>query len=216
MKKFSDKINETKEDSAIITLNSMDNDLLNERLDYLRMEIKEISDEIQSIVSILKSRSDDSFREKLKTFPESIFDMNKEQLDFILINDNSSTTYQHKERSKYWNQLKGFFQTGSDGEKASFSISMAHFEERHYGNFQIPDGFEESFALLLDCLKKDGKTKFSILCQYSDSYDKKMIIEDDVITLYWDYTPKKYKLSDINQVVKYIYEIDMEDSDYDN
>ncbi len=216
MKKFSVKINESKEDNEIITLNSMDNDLLNERLDYLRLEIKEITDEIQSIVSILKSRSDDSFRKSLKDFPENVFNLNKEQLDFILSYDDSTTTYQYKEKGKYWDQFRGFFQSGSKDGKAFFSISLINFYNNN-DRFEMPENFKKSFDILSEYLKKDGKTEFAILCSYGSGYDKKVVVEGDKIILYWNpRTPIEYNSKDLEKMVEYAVEQDNEDHNNDD
>ena len=82
MKKFTDKIKESKEYS---TIHSMTNDQLQERLEFLRLELKETQDEIHSIISVLKSRSDVNDKQQFDNLPKSIYDLNKEQIKFVLI-----------------------------------------------------------------------------------------------------------------------------------
>jgi hypothetical protein len=76
MKRYLEFINE-----AFFT-NLEDSELL-EKLEELEREKKEIEDEILQINLILKERQEQSVRDFVKDWPKSIFDLNKEQLDWI-------------------------------------------------------------------------------------------------------------------------------------
>ena len=169
MKKFTDKINESSEFVAR-TLNSMSESSLKERLEYLRLEMKEISDEIQSISSILKGRSDESFKVMMKSYPKGIFELNSDQLSNIFINDDRfNTTYQYNIRRRYWEQVSGFYPSGTKDGKASFSLCLSRMENDITGEFEIPKNIEKSFKLLIDNLTDSkGSLNIDILGHYDD------------------------------------------------
>lgn len=215
MKKFTEKINESND--SIITLNSMSEQSLKERLDYLRLEMKEISDEIQSISSILKGRSDESFKIMIKSYPKNIFELDKEQLKNILINDDKfNTTYQYEFRRKYWQQVPGFYPNGTKNGKVSFSLSLSSMENDITGEFQIVENIDNSLKLLMENLSDDeGKLEIAILGHYDDhSYNKMLVVQNNELLWYYyrGSTPKRYPLSELNKVLRVVYD---EDKSYD-
>ena len=216
MKKFTDKINESSEFVAR-TLNSMSESSLKERLEYLRLEMKEISDEIQSISSILKGRSDESFKVMMKSYPKGIFELNSDQLSNIFINDDIfNTTYQYNIRRRYWEQVSGFYPSGTKDGKASFSLCLSRMENDITGEFEIPKNIEKSFKLLIDNLTDSkGSLNIDILGHYDDhSYNKMLIVQNDELLWYYykGSTPKRYPISELNKVLRIIYD---EDKSYD-
>lgn len=93
-------------------LNSLSDKLLKEKLDSLVLERDDLNNEIMTINSILNSRKDSIIEDFVKDLPESIFDFNKEQLEFIFENHNGVRTIQYKVSSKYFEQLKGVNNNG--------------------------------------------------------------------------------------------------------
>lgn len=64
-------------------LNAISSETLKNKLRDLQLQMEELQQEMGSIRSILEYRKTIKINEYEKTLPESIFDFNKEQLDFI-------------------------------------------------------------------------------------------------------------------------------------
>lgn len=206
MKKFSDKIKESKEYS----IHSMDNEQLEERLEFLRMELKETQDEIMSIVSIIKSRSDIKDRETFENLPKNIYDLNKEQLEFVLVHTHGITTYRYTESQRYWYQLFGFFPSGTRNDQVCFNLTLSSFENAN-GDFTYNSEFDKSFNLLKDNLKE---FRFGVLGNHDDNSYTLSIVVTDNIEIYDGNTPiNDFYLEDTEELVKFLFERDKRYSD---
>lgn len=211
MRKFTDKINESEDKYSV---NSLSDESLKQRLDFLRLELEETQNEIRSIVQIIKSREDARSNDFFKTLPKNIFDLNKEQLEYILHYDHGTNEYRYKESRKYWDQLFGFYQNGTLESQASFCITLSAFEVND--KFQYNDLFEKSFKLLKDNLIE---CRFSILGNYDDnSYNLFVLVNDDNIEIYDRSNPvKDFLISELEELIKYLYDRDLsykDDDDY--
>jgi hypothetical protein len=89
---------------------------LQEKLQELEREKKEIEEEILQINQVLKDRQEESVRDFLKDWPESIFDLNEEQLKWLFqygryddktLQKNFASDYRNKISNNYFKQLVG-------------------------------------------------------------------------------------------------------------
>lgn len=208
MKKFSDKIKESKE----YTIHSMSNEQLEERLEFLRMELKETQDEIMSIVSIIRSRSDVNDKEYFDNLPTNIYDLNKEQLEFVLVHTHGTTTYRYKEAQKYWYQLFGFYPNGTKNDQVCFSLTLSSFEEDR--RFRYNDEFEKSFNLLKDNLKE---FTISLLGIHDDhSYYINIKVNDNIEVYERTTVIKVFNIDQLEELVKFLFDRDKGYDEEDN
>lgn len=201
MKKFTDKIKESKEYS---TIHSMTNDQLEERLEFLRLELKETQDEIHSIISVLKSRSDVNDKKEFDKLPKSIYDLDKEQIKFVLTNSNGMTSYRYKESLEYWYQLFGFHPSGTKNDQVYFNLTLSSFEEND--EFRYNNDFEISFNFL-----KENLVDFTIgvLGMYDDHSYRLTIKVDDKINVYeQSVIISRFELDEKEKFVKFLFDRD--------
>ena len=64
-------------------LNAISSETLENKLEDLQLQMTELQEEMASIRSILEFRKTNDVLKLAKTFPESLYDFNEEQLDFI-------------------------------------------------------------------------------------------------------------------------------------
>jgi hypothetical protein len=88
-------------------LNAISTETLESKLEDLQLQMTELQEEMASIRSILEYRKTNSVTEFAKTLPESIFDFNKEQLDFIFEHHEGVNKTQYDLARTYYRQLVG-------------------------------------------------------------------------------------------------------------
>lgn len=203
-------------------INSFSDNELDDRLKWLRIEQKEIQDEITLITKILIKRKDDNILNMSKDWPKSIYDLNKEQLDYIFVNNNSISTVRHNISDSYLNQLVGINAFGYNQETNQFSFNIRTSDwiddatNRYKHNV---DGIK-SIKFLTNHIKpsktlNDGLlVEFGVSYEYDDSYnDKIYIYSDNKIVFKKGYSTLTFK--SINDLIIHLVEYDIESSDGD-
>lgn len=159
-------------------LNTLSNEELEEKLKWLRIEYSDIQDEIHSISSILRSRKEDKEEIFSKDFPKSIYDLNKEQIDFILEHNHSITQKKYEISQRYLRQLKGVIDSGfnRNTEQFYFNIVTNHSFNNTEDEFELKDDVVRSINFLVENLKpNNGYVEFGVQYYYDvHSYDDKV------------------------------------------
>lgn len=184
-------------------LNTLSNEELEEKLKWLRIEYSDIGDEIYSITSILKSRKEDKEEIFSKDFPKSIYDLNKEQIEFILEHNHSITQKKYEISQRYLRQLKGVIDSGfnRNTEQFYFNIVTSHSFNNTEDDFELKDDIVKSINFLVENLKpNNGYVEFGIQYYYDDhSYsDKVRYHSNDNIT--WG--SERYNSNKVNSTEK--------------
>jgi hypothetical protein len=184
-------------------LNTLSNEELEEKLKWLRIEYSDIQDEIHSISSILKSRKEDKEEMFSKDFPKSIYDLNKEQIEFILEHNHSITQKKYEISQRYLRQLKGVIDSGfnRNTEQFYFNIVTNHSFNNTEDEFELKDDVVKSINFLVENLKpNNGYVEFGIQYYYDDhSYsDKVRYHSNDNIT--WG--SERYNSNKVNSTEK--------------
>jgi hypothetical protein len=213
MKKYIEFIKEGKG-----LLNSLSNKLLKEKLDSLVLERDDLNNEIMTINTILNSRKDSITEDFIEDLPESIFDFNKEQLEFIFENHNGVRTIQYKASTKYFEQLKGVSNNGFNPEtnQFKFHISTNHwfnYDEDAYHEGTDSENILKSIKFLGDNLKrKSGHVEFGISFYYHDGYNEKIRYFDDN-ELYYTTRFTNIRFDNIKDMIKHIVEKDCDEKE---
>jgi hypothetical protein len=181
-----------KYNEAITTLDSLSSEELEEKMRWLRIEQSEIQEEIFSINRILTKRKESEQSKYSKTLPDSIFDFNKEQLEWIFEHNHGTTSKHYKISRDYFSQLKGINQTGFNvnTEQHYFNISSNYYMNDVEDEFVAKEDGIRSIQFLADNLKKNnGYVEFGVTYAFSDDYSDKVQIGDDI--KYGGYTKTK-------------------------
>lgn len=109
-------------------LNAISTETLENKLGDLRLQMTEIQEEIASIVSILEFRKTNDVTQFAKNLPESIFDFNKEQLDFIFEHHHGVNKTQYDLAREYYRELVGVHDYGYNKttNQTSFAITTSY------------------------------------------------------------------------------------------
>ncbi len=202
-------------------LNSLSDKLLKEKLDSLILERDDLNNEIMTINTILNSRKDSIIEDFVKDLPESIFDFNKEQLEFIFENHNGVRTSQYKASTKYFEQLKGVNNNGfnPDTNQFKFDISTCHWlndDEDAYEENGDSEKILKSIKFLGDNLKrKSGGVEFGISFYYANGYPDRIRYISDT-ELYYTTRFNNTKYNNIKDIIKYIVEKDCDEKENSN
>ena len=194
-------------------LNALSDEELEEKLYWLRIELNDISDEIRSVTSILTSRKENKEENYSKDFPKSIYDLNKDQIDFILEYNHSTTSKKYKISMEYLSQLKGILGSGFNKHtnQFNFNISTSHSFNENENEFVLKDDIVKSMKFLVNNLKSyNGYIEFGVLYYYNEQYgDKVRYYSSDNIT--WG--SERYNSNKVNSVEKLIEALTINDSD---
>lgn len=223
--KYLNKFNESEEsfkekDSKF--LNSLSDEELQEKLDYLRGEMKEIQDDISSVYSIIKARKNYRDSMRAEKFPKSILDFNKDQLDFIFEHHHGSGEEQYKISQRYFKQLYGVMQSGFNTQTNQhiFNICTSYiYNDDDRGQFDILDDETcireavRSVKFLGDNLKKmdDGSVLFNVQFAHGDSswrYKVNYFSENRIMCKTWG-LPKEF--TDVKELLVYLANEDWSD-----
>jgi len=93
-------------------LNAISSETLETKLEDLKLQMTELQEEMASIRSILEFRKSNKVTEISKTLPESLFDFNKEQLDFIFEHHEGVNKTQYDLARKFYQELLGVHDYG--------------------------------------------------------------------------------------------------------
>jgi hypothetical protein len=197
---------------SIKTLNSFSNEDLEERLKWLRIEQQELQEDIENIHSILTRRKEEEQSKYSENLPESIFDFNKEQLDWIFEHHHGTTHEHYKISQKYFTQLKGLHQSGfnENTNQYYFIISSSYYMNDIEDEFVLKEDGLKSIQFLADNLEKNnGYVEFGVSYAFSDDYNNKVQIGDDI--KYGGYS--KTKMDSIEKVLESIVDNDLYSKD---
>lgn len=193
---------------------------LQEKLEELEREKKEIEEEILQINQVLKDRQEESVRDFVKDWPKSIFDLNKEQLDWIFEFE-SKNIHKIKISQTYFRQLEGVFvltissrpsKTGQYQVKINSEYSM-NVEETE---FELNPKQIKSIKFVGDNLKREfSTTPIEILIDYNfyhSTFLPQQIQYQDENNIYYG----RKKFNSIEAVVRQIVESDIESQKEDD
>lgn len=217
MKKYNQFIKE----SNTKFLAAMDDEDLEERLSFLRLQVSELQEEILTIVNIQKDRKNRENTEYSKTLPASIYDFDEKQLEFIFQGDPRSDK-QYEIQQKYYNQLAGVFPSmtydSTTGQKI-FSIVTSRCmndDEDAYDAEQAKIAVRD-IKFLGDKLKKSNNEEygdfitFQVLFSYSEDYRKTVIYKSESeILLHNGYRVIK-TFNKIEDLLKFLVEEDLDE-----
>jgi hypothetical protein len=181
---------------------------LKKLLSDLLEEQTHLEKEINYVWKILKDRESNKDEKYGESLPKSIFDFNKEQLDWIFENHNSVSQSKHKISMKYFEQLTGVFQSGFNNKTYQhfFNILTNGFIDNQ-GQFRLNQEAIKSINFLGCNLKKEpfvNRVRFGISYYHNDEgyYDSILYqSEDDVIYQRGGVTINKGNLSLVIEMV---------------
>lgn len=109
-------------------LNAVSTETLENKLEDLQLQMTELQEEMASIRSILEYRKSNKVTEIAKTLPESIFDFNKEQLDFIFEHHQGVNKTQYDLAREFYQELLGVHDYGYNRvtNQTTFAITTSH------------------------------------------------------------------------------------------
>ena len=109
-------------------LNAISTETLEAKLEDLQLQMTELQEEMASIRSILEYRKTNSVTEFAKTLPESIFDFNQEQLDFIFEHHEGVNQKQYDLAREFYQELLGVHDYGYNRvtNQTTFAITTSH------------------------------------------------------------------------------------------
>jgi hypothetical protein len=109
-------------------LNAISTETLEAKLEDLQLQMTELQEEMASIRSILEYRKTNSVTEFAKNLPESIFDFNQEQLDFIFEHHQGVNQKQYDLARTFYRELFGVHDYGFNPKtnQTMFTITTTH------------------------------------------------------------------------------------------
>lgn len=196
-------------------INSMTDEELEERLHWLRVEYKEIGEEISKIVGIQRNRKESSEEELTKDWSDSIWSLDKFQLSWVLEHGHHTTPKHHEISHKYLRSLRGVIDSGflADTNQYKFSICTNHWMNDSEKDYQENGLAMRSVKLLIDNLKKttwfdDSVTRFDVLFN-NGGYDTSLLYYDEnkIVVANGRYNRTEYK--SLEDAIKYLVEYDI-------
>lgn len=197
-----------KYNESIKTLDSLSNEELEEKLEWLRVEQKEIQEEILNVNKILTKRKEEEQSKYSESLPESIFDFNQEELEWVLEHHHGTTSEHYKIAQKYFSQLKGVHQVGfnQNTNQFYFNISSSYFMNDVEDEFILKEEGLKSIQFLAENLKKhDDYVEFGVTYAFTEDYNDKVQIGDDI--KYGGYS--KTKMDSIEKALEAIVDNDL-------
>jgi len=184
--KYIKKYNESK----ITTLDSLSNEELEEKLKWLKIEQEEIQEQMVSARRILTKRKEAKESEYSTSLPESIFDFNDDQFEWLMEHHHGTTSEHYNIAQKYFKKLTGVFQSGfnPNTNQFYFTINVGSCFNDAEDDFKFDKSVGKSLTLLGEKLKKDnGYVKFGISYTYGEGYND--------MALYYSSDDVRYKQS---------------------
>ena len=183
----------------------MSDEELEDWLEYLAIDRDDILDKMSSIRSVLRKRKEEREEEHSKKLPESVFDLNKEQFDWVFEHGHHVTSKKYEISKNYINQLSGVHQNGfrENTGQFFFSITTSYSFNETEDDFELKPEVVKSIKFLGENLKKqpEGYVLFGITYYYSDDYgDKIEYYSEDNIKYGSNYN--KFKVTSIEDLLK--------------
>lgn len=201
-----------KYNESVKTLESFSDEELEERMKWLRIEQKELQEEMVSINKILTKRKEAQQSKYSDTLPDSIFDFNKEQLEWVFEHHHGTTSNHYKISQKYFSELKGLHQTGfnPNTNQHYFNISSSYYMNDVEDEFVLKEDGLKSIQFLADNLKKyNDYVEFGVTYAFAEDYNDKVQIGDEI--KYGGYS--KTKIESIEKVLESIVDNDLYSKD---
>jgi hypothetical protein len=200
-------------------INELSDDELEEKLEYLNIELKDLQDEILSISYLLKNRKEEKDIITYNNLPESIFDLNQDQLLFVLEYHPGIGQKRHDMAKKYLNQLDGVYNNGfnQNTNQYHFSIRVSSLYNEDESEYQLNDNSVNSIKFLGNNLKKNnGYVDFNISYYYSPMLrsDKLLYSEDEI--LYVNGRSSIDKMKSIEYALEIMVKNDLSEKDEDS
>ena len=174
--KYLNKYNE-----SIKTFDSLTDEELEEKKKWLMVELKETQEELVSINKIITKRKEAIERSHSNSLPDSIFDFNDEQLDWLLEHNHGTTSERYKIAQEYFKELTGVHQNGfnPDTNQFYFDVVTRRFFNEEEDEFVYDVNAGKSISFLGNKLKRvGGFVKFGILYSYEDTGDNILFYSD--------------------------------------
>ena len=197
----------------------MSDEELEDWLEYLAIDRDDILDKMASIRSVLIKRKEEKEEEHSKNLPESVFDLNKEQFDWVFEHGHHTTSKRYNISQKYINQLSGVHQNGfrENTGQFFFNITTSYSFNETEDDFELKPEVVKSIKFLGENLKKqpEGYVLFGITYYYSDAYgDKIEYYSEDNIKYGTNY--RKFKVTSIEDLLKNLVENDLDEKESDD
>lgn len=155
---------------------------LNDWIEQLVIERDDILERISSLRRELTDRKEKSEEEYSTKLPESVFDLNKEQFDWVFEHGHHTTRKRYEISKKYIEQLSGVYSIGFNPNTSQFkfSISTSYSFNDDEDGFELKPEVVKSIKFLGDNLKRiDGYVLFDVSYAYSDDYNHKVKYHSD-------------------------------------
>ena len=206
-------------ESKFDILNGLSDEDLEEKIEFLRLEIEDMVDQISYINSILSRRRDSRYADISKDLPRNVFDLNRSQFDFVFEHSNNLGAFRYDISKKYISQLRGVVDSGfnSSTNQFYFKISTMYFTDDNFENYEPNIDAIKSIEFLSRNLKRmgDGYVLFGVLMSYDDqSYSQTIkYFSNNDIKLY-DREILRRSFTSIEDLVKFLVDDDIESKEW--
>jgi hypothetical protein len=203
-------------------LNAISSETLENKLEDLQLQMTELQEEMASIRSILEFRKTNDVLKLAKTFPESLYDFNEEQLDFIFEHHHGVGKTQFDLARTFYRQLVGVHDYGfnPDTNQTMFAINLT--DSFNSEDEDLADAYREnneqieSIKFLGENLKKiDGSVKFHVSYYFSTQELNYVLYVSETELYVTNLYGRKSKYNNISKMLEYLVEDDL-DSKQDN
>ena len=215
MKKYLDFIKES------TYLNAISTETLETKLEDLQLQMAEIQEEMSSIRSILEFRKTNDVTEFAKTLPESIFNFNKEQLDFIFEHHNGVNSTQYNLARTFYRELIGIHDLGynpkTNQTKFAINISDSFNSDDEYlaNDYRENEEQIKSIKFLGENLERvDGSVEFLINYYFDQSVNYIRYVSETELYV-TSYYGRKTKYNNISKMLEYLVDEDLESGSRD-
>lgn len=198
-------------------LNAISSETLETKLEDLQLQMTELQEEMASIRSILEFRKSNDVIELAKTFPESIYDFNKEQLDFIFEHHHGVGKTQFDLARRFYNQFVGVHDFGfnPDTNQTMFAINLV--DSFNSEDEDLADAYREndaqikSIKFLGENLRRvDGSVKFHVSYYFSTQELNYVRYVSETELYVTNLYGRKSRYSSISKMLEYLVEDDLD------
>ena len=202
-------------------LNAISTETLETKLEDLQLQMAEIQEEMSSIRSILEFRKTNDVTEFAKTLPESIFNFNKEQLDFIFEHHNGVNSTQYNLARTFYRELIGIHDLGynpkTNQTKFAINISDSFNSDDEYlaNDYRENEEQIKSIKFLGENLERvDGSVEFLINYYFDQSVNYIRYVSETELYV-TSYYGRKTKYNNISKMLEYLVDEDLESGSRD-
>lgn len=198
-------------------LNAISSETLEVKLEDLQLQMTELQEEMASIRSILEFRKTNDVLKLAKTFPESIYDFNEEQLDFIFEHHHGVGKTQFDLARTFYSQLYGLHDFGfnPDTNQTMFAINLN--DSFNSEDEDLADAYREneeqikSIKFLGENLKRvDGSVKFHVSYYFSTQELNYVLYVSETELYVTNLYGRKSKYDSISKMLEYLVEDDLD------